>query len=141
MPTPTDDCVQTLDAGGVNGSLSSDCLSDKTPDDGNAQLGTRYARFYTFTLEVPADVTISLTSTDIDDTYPYLLAGAGRNGDVLHRNGDVLHKNDDIDTNSGNYHSRIAQRLQASSYTIEATTYDPETVGGFTLTLNIAASQ
>ena len=125
-PTPTDECVEALGGVSVNGSWDGSCLSDKMPNDGIAEQGDRYARFYTFTLDAQADVAISLTSTQ--DTYLYLLSGAGRDGAVLHKNDDV---------SGGNTNSGITESLQAGSYTIEATTYEVEAEGDFTLTLDI----
>ena len=49
--------------------------------------GDRYTRFYTFTLDEAADVTITLESDE--DTYLYLLEGHGRNGTVLYEEDDI----------------------------------------------------
>ena len=64
-------CVQSLTGAVTNGAWTSDCVSENDTD-----IGTFYARFYTFTLDEPADVTITLTS-DID-TYLYLLRRHGQ---------------------------------------------------------------
>ena len=120
--TPMDSCVQDLGAlsGTVTetGSWANDC--DSTNREG------RYARFYTFTLEEETEVTVDLTSTE--DPYLFLLDGAGRDGTV---NED----NDDIETGINN-NSRIVEILEAGAYTIEATTYDEEITGEFTLTVS-----
>ena len=110
-------CVQTIGAGSVSGSWTSACLT-ANPTHGN----TYYARFYTFTLDAAADVSIALTSDK--PPYLYLLAGAGTAGDVLRQAG-------------GNNQTSIAitDTLQAGSYTIEASTWQPKTLGDFTLTL------
>ena len=110
-------CVQTIGAGSVSGSWTSACLT-ANPTHGN----TYYARFYTFTLDAAADVTISLTSDK--PPYLYLLAGEGTSGDVLRQAG-------------GNSQTSVAitDTLQAGSYTIEASTWQPKTTGDFTLTL------
>ena len=107
--------------GWLTGAWNADCLSDKTP--ATAKAGTRYARFYTFTLDAPASIDVGITSDDVADTYLYLLEGRGNEGSVVNR-GD----------------SRITDQLQTGSYTIEATTYELETVGNFTLTLDISTA-
>ena len=132
-PTP-DACIRRIAGiGWITGSWSSACTSERKPSDANAPAGTRYARFYTFTLDAPSDVTVTLTSQTVSNTYLYLLSGAGRNG-------DALRENDDIDAENGNYGSRIAARLPAGSYTIEATAYNLKTAGDFTLTVDMAAA-
>ena len=131
-PTP-DACIRRIAGiGWITGSWSSACSSARKPIDANAPAGTRYARFYTFTLDAPADVTVTLTSQAVNNTYLYLLSGIGRNGVALHENGD-------IDAENGNYGSRIAARLPAGSYTVEATAYNLKTAGNFTLTVDMAA--
>ena len=120
-PTPAaDNCVDDLGslatAVSRNGSWSSDCTSENR--DGS------YAQFYSFTLGQETQVTIDLTSTE--DTYLYLLAGSGRDG-------AEAASNDDIE--SGNTDSQVVATLAAGTYTIEATTYDADTTGSFTLTV------
>ena len=88
--------------------------------------GDRYSRFYTFTLDQAADVTVTLESDE--DTYLYLLEGHGRSD-------TVLQEEDDIDYPS-NTNSRLAETLQAGDYTIEATTYYADKSGEFTLTIS-----
>ena len=132
-PTP-DACIRRIAGiGWITGSWSSACTSARKPIDANAPAGTRYARFYTFTLDAPADVTVTLTSRDVSNTYLYLLSGVGRDG-------VALHENDDVDAENGDYGSRIAARLPAGSYTIEATAYNLNTAGNFTLTVDMAAA-
>ena len=110
-------CVQAIGPGAVSGRWTSACLT-ANPTHGN----TYYARFYTFTLDAAADVTIALTSDK--PPYLYLLAGAGTAGEVLRQAG-------------GNDQTSVAitDALQAGSYTIEASTWQPKTLGDFTLTL------
>ena len=90
-------------------------MSDKTP--ATAKTGTRYARFYTFTLDAPSSVTVNITSDDVANTYLYLLNGGGNAGSVVNR-GDA----------------QIDERLQPGTYTIEVTTYELKTGGNFMLT-------
>ena len=116
-PAPIAGCVQAVDDGSVDGSWSSDCVSENSPD-GN----TYYARFYTFSLSSQADVAITLTSSV--DTYLLLMSGEGTSGNIVQENG-------------GGTTSRIQTTLQQGSYTIEASTNNPETSGDFTLTLDI----
>ena len=132
-PTP-DACIRRIAGiGWITGSWSSACTSERKPIDANAPVGTRYARFYTFTLDTPANVTVTLTSRDVSNTYIYLLSGIGRDG-------VALYENDDVDAENGNYGSRIAARLPAGSYTVEATAYNLKTAGNFTLTVDMAAA-
>ena len=120
------ECVQALDGNSaVSGSWTGDCLSESTPTGPtDPPSGTRYARFYSFSLTEQADVTITLES----ETDPYLF--------LLDGNGDAVAENDDIDTSGSNYNSRIEMTLAAGDYTIEATTYSREATGDFTLTLS-----
>ena len=114
-------CIRKIGLGWLTGAWNADCLSDKTPP--TAKTGTRYARFYTFTLDAPKSVTVSIASADVADAYLYLLEGVGNDGSVVNR---------------GN--SRISEQLQAGTYTIEATTYELETAGNFTLSMDISTA-
>ena len=105
----------------IEGGWDDTCLSEKDAPGGE---GDRYARFYSFTLAEAADVVISLSSNE--DTYLYLLDGHGKDGDTLHQNDDI---------GAGNLDSHLSVTLQAGNYTIEATTYDAEAEGDFTLTI------
>ena len=122
-PEPVDECVHSLDTSGlrdITGTWDSSCVSEKSAPSG----GTRYARFYTFTLTESADVTITLTSKE--DTYLYLLNDFGKDGVIESENDDIAVGSD---TNS-----RIqVTGLQPGDYTIEATTYNSETSGSFRL--------
>ena len=127
-PTPTsvpgasagNACIERLaDSGRVSETWDDNCLSTNSPDDGN----TYYARFYTFTLVAAADVTITLSAAK--PPYIYLLDGVGRDGDVLQGAGD-----------SSQTSQAISASLQAGSYTIEASTWNPNVTGDFTLTLD-----
>ena len=119
-PTVASHCIHKMGLGWLTGTWSraSGCTSTKTPE--NAEAGTRYARYYTFTLDAPSDVTVMVTSEDVSRTYVYLLEEVGNHGAIV-----------------ATHASRISQRLQPGNYTIEATTYNPRAVGDFTLTLDI----
>ena len=121
-------CIQPLAGNGtVNGTWSNACLSENTPlGDYSYPSGTRYARFYTFTLSETSTITVELESSA--DTYMYLMQGAGKTGAILHYNDDI--------TRNENPNSRISESLPAGDYTIEATTYDVETTGNFTLAVS-----
>ena len=99
-----------------SGQWTGDC--DSTNREG------RHARFYTFSLSQQREVQIDLTSET--DTFLYLLEGAGMDGAIEAENDDV---------ESGNTNSRIEETLAAGAYTIEATTYDADETGSFTLVL------
>ncbi len=107
----------------IEGSWDDTCLSEKAAP---GAAGDRFARFYNFTLSDAADVIIMLTSDE--DTYLYLLDGHGKGG-------TTLHENDDIEAGGVNLNSRISVSLQAGDYTVEATTYNAEIEGAFTLTI------
>ena len=113
-----DSCLAALSGdGATTGRWADDCESEN-------RTGS-YARYYSFTVEVEAEVTITLESEI--DTWLYLLEGAGRTG-------AVRYDNDDID--SDNRNSQIKDTLPAGSYTIEATTYKAGETGSFTLTVS-----
>ena len=107
----------TLPASGKSGSWADDCESEVS-DRG-------YARYYSFTLSESAEVTINLTSEV--DTYLYMRSGSATSG-------TAQHSNDDIE--SGNTNSRITATLTVGTWTIEATTYSPNTTGSFTLNVS-----
>ena len=114
-------CISRIGLGWLTGTWNADCQSTKTPP--TAKEGTRYARYYAFTLDAPSRITVTISSTDVRDTYLYLLRGSGDEGDIINR-GD----------------SEIVEQLAAGTYTIEATTYNLETAGNFTLTLDISTT-
>ena len=127
-PTPTSvagasggACVQQMaDNGRVSSVWDNACLSANAPDDGNAY----YARFYTFTLDTSADVTITLSAAK--PPYIYLLEGVGMDGNLLQDAGNASRTSQTINAS-----------LQAGSYTIEASTWNPNVTGDFTLTLDM----
>jgi hypothetical protein len=118
--TATDACAATtLDANGdYEGAWVADCQSQERSG--------RYARYYTFTLQQQSAVAIGLTSEDAD---PFLYL---REGDA--RSGDSLHENDDVEPGV-NLNSRISETLVVGTYTVEATTYNANEAGSFTLTM------
>ena len=128
-PKPTNECVQPL-AGRteISDALDESCISERPPPHGS---GDRYARFYTFSLEVEKSLTITLASED-SDTFLCLLEGLGKVG-------DIVESNDDIVPNE-NLNSRIDANLQAGDYIVEATTYGAEDSGEFTLVIDDVGS-
>ena len=117
-------CVQSL-GDNFTGSYSigwwaPDCVSANPPRN-----LTYYARFYTFTLRSAAQATITLSSDDASP-YLYLLNGAGTGGSIKREAGSA--------TASA---ATISMSLQPGAYTIEATTWHSETIGDFTLQLEI----
>ena len=141
-PTPTlPACVESLpDNMTVNGTWITDCTSNISAPHGS---GDRYARFYTFTLNEAATVTVTLESPESSaDTYLYLREGSERDGT------EILCENDDYSTPvegttcsninfnlNAQYDSGMLVSLGAGTYTIEATTYAAGTTGSFTLTV------
>ena len=127
MAETTDPCVTPLGTltGAVTeaGSWTGDC--DSTNRSGS------HARFYSFTLEQETEVTIDLTSSQ--DTYLFLLQGAGKDG-------TVVDENDDAESGLPDSGSHITATLDAVTYTIEATTYSAGATGDFTLTITPAGT-
>ena len=116
-------CVESLaGSGSVRGNWSSGCLSANPPSSADY-----YARFYTFTLDAAAQVTVTLSSDSLRPPYLYLLDGAGRDGAVRLSKGSATASS-----------VAISASLGAGAYTIEASTWYSETVGDFTLELEIA---
>ncbi len=116
---PSSDCVSgvAVDGGALAGSWANDCPSVN-------QEGS-YARYYAFVLSEEAEVSITLESDDAD-TYLFLLEDVGTSGAVLHK---------DDDYPGGGTDSQVKETLAAGVYTIEATTYNEGTTGGFTLSV------
>ena len=134
-PVVTDECLIEINgAGTYNGTWDDTCLSENRPQDsadGGEAGSDYYARFYTFTLQEASDVTISLSSDDNPpvDTFLYLMEGSGSDGRLVAENDDI---------SSGNRNSRIDEQfLDAGTYTIEATTYEAESKGEFTLVVDV----
>ena len=129
-PTPTSvasatdyACIERLaGSGSAYGSWAAGCVTANPPPGAENDY---YARFYIFTLDAAARVTITLSSAAAAP-YLYLLNGAGTGGSI------------NQETGSGASSAAITATLQPGSYTIEATTWDDEATGAFTLTLNIA---
>ena len=126
-------CTQPLGSGrissgtlGGSGSWKAGCQLPANRRGG----GPYYAMHYTFSLNLPAEVTIDLTSGD-QDTYLILLEGHGPDGTVFRRDndsGDLLN-------------SRLSHMsLPAGDYTIIASTYWPERTGSFEVSIEAAAS-
>ncbi len=88
-----------------------------------------YTDFYAFTLKAAAQVRIDFESSDFD-TYLKLRSGKSKTG-------DILAEHDDVNYHGGDTDSRIDRRLNAGTYTIEATTFDLDTSGDYTLTLSV----
>ncbi len=153
VPTPTpapiadDPCIgEFTDSGSKDGRWSAECesvTSSRLIIDTGRGSGPHYALYYTFTLDSPADVTVTLDSDE--DTFLYLLAGKGANVAALGAL-DVQRHNDDhgspVETdacaNDGDleqYDSCITTSLAPGDYTIETTTYSSGATGAFTVTL------
>ena len=140
LPAPlADACVHVQSEDDeISGEWSDDCASDSREG--------RYARYYSFYLTESADLTVTLESTH--DTYLYLHEGWREDG---LNEGAALCENDDYasvvtgtdtscrsiesdlgsDTDSG-----LSASLRTGTYTIEATTYDEDVTGEFTLIIS-----
>ena len=132
-PPPTNQCtlhnLGTVSTPGATrartGTLGRDCVSPNQPILG-AGSGF-HARFYRFTLGRAADVTIDMTSSNID-SFLFLRRGANIRGSRLASDDDGGRGND----------ARITRRLGAGTYTIEATSVSSGDTGTFRLTLTVA---
>ena len=125
-PAPTADCVLdmgTLPTGSaiIDGTWDSAC--------GSTHRSGSYARYFSFTLTKITRVWIELHSEE--DTYMYLLSGAGSAGTVLEQ--------DDNDASGTN--SQIRRTLSEGTYTVEATTHDSDVTGNFTFAIYFAGAQ
>ena len=113
----------------IEGIWDDTCLSENRPaDEEGPGEGDYYARFYTISVSADRRVTISLSSEE--DTYLYLLKGEGKDGEIVASNDDVIRY---INLDS----QVVVDVREAGDYTIEATTYQKETSGEFTLTVAI----
>ena len=110
----------------VEGSWTGDCVSDRPAEQSP---GDRYARYYTFEIAEESNVSISLTSAE-QDTYLYLTKGVSTSG-------DLVDENDDVAPGSDTDSLIEVQELAAGEYTIEATTFNAEETGEFTLTVSV----
>jgi hypothetical protein len=111
-PTCTETSPITLNKA-TSGSWESSCHS--------VQRSGRYARFFTFSLPSTTSVQIDLESGE--DAFLYLLRGAAPTGEVM---------SSDDDGGDGE-NARLTRRLEAGTYTVEATTYEAGTAGRFTV--------
>ncbi|GEM_PF-1735121 len=113
----------------IEGTWDEYCLSENRPNDGiGPGSGDYYARFYTVTLGANKKIEVSLSSEE--DTYLYLMRGAGKDGTIETLNDDIAPR--------VNLNSRIEfENSEAGEFTIEATTYGRETSGEFTLAIEI----
>ena len=122
--TSTTECVTVIGRNSnTSGVWNTSCRSEARP--GNQ------TRYYGFTLGKAAEVTVRLESSDSgaekDDTYLYLRRNNATSGPAVHENDD----------HNRNIHvSLINAKLEAGTYTIEATTYSPGETGSYKLFLN-----
>ena len=126
IATPTDPCFEAM-SGAVNivRIWDSSCLSENRPNGGRA--GDYYARFFTFTIDEAATISIMVTSEI--DTYMYLMKGSAKDGVIEVENDDFIQY---VNLNAG-----IEDfALDAGSYTIESTAYDVEKSGNFRLVVS-----
>ena len=126
IATPTDPCFEAI-SGAVNivRSWDSSCLSEDRPNPDRT--GDYYARFFTFTIDEAATISVMVTSEI--DTYMYLMKGSAKDGVVEVENDDFIRY---VNLNAG-----IEDfPLDAGSYTIEATAYDVEKSGNFRLVVS-----
>ena len=134
-PVVTDECLNEIDGDGIySGTWDNTCLSENRPqdsDDGGEAGRDYYARFYTFTLDEAADVTVTLTSDDDPkvDTFLYLMEGSSADGTIETENDDISGNNRDSSIED--------YTLSKGTYTIEATTYEAGKTGDFTLVVEI----
>ena len=118
---------------GTAASYSSTDAEWSAEDCESEQRTGRYSDYYTFTLDAPKKVTIDLTSTDQSNTYLYLFEGRHLRGTLLES--DDNDGNVSPSTSADNKYARIVRTLQPGSYTIEATTYQANRTGDYTISV------
>ncbi len=120
-------CITSLGAisgtSTLQGAWTDECVSS------NRRLGTKYARYFSFQLATAADLTIELVSGE--DPYLILMEGAGTSGTMRARN------DDSGDDGLGHFNSRITYQATAGNYTAEATPYNSNTTGDFTISIEV----
>ena len=116
---PDASCISDL------GNLSGTAVNDGqwTGACGSSNDEGHYARYFTFSLNQIAVVSIELHSSEVD-TYLYLMRDAGTDGEILFETLDY--------TSSSSPRTQIQETLEQGTYTIEAGPWDIET-GSFTL--------
>ena len=77
----------------IEGSWDDDCISEQTPISPR-QRGDFYTRLYTFETTADRAVTITLRSSEVEDTFLYLLEDWGPDGDVVEFNDDIDERDD-----------------------------------------------
>ena len=113
------------------GSSISSCISEQDAEAPRTQ-GDFYSHYFTFEITADRPVTITLTSSNVDDTFLYVLDGWGTDKGVVAFNDDY----------GGGYYSQIVfESLGEGKYTIEATTYEPWKTGNFTLTVAMEVAE
>lgn len=120
-PAPsTSTCIEEIAIGAsVSATWASTCTS--------AHRSGSYARYYRFSATSTRSVTITLSSA-ATDSYLFLLRGSDRDGAIVAEDDD----------SAGNLNSRIVATVTAGTYVIEATTFDPDRTGAFSLSLAVS---
>ena len=118
-------CIETVvGTTTIYGTWESGCES-------TARAGS-YARFYTFTLDDPGDLAVTLESEL--DTYLYIREGEGTSGHIVHEDDDDDHSVFNLTSSTD---ASISESLESGTYTIEATTFHAGLSGNFTLNVHI----
>lgn len=113
-----DTCFETIQFNQtVAATWGSDCLS--------VNRSGSYARFFSFNVDHTLPFSLGLFS-ELEDGYVYLLRGEGKDGKILLENDDF---NEDMQR------SFLESTLEPGVYTVEATTFFPDSTGNFSLTL------
>ena len=122
-PTPQT-CV--TDLGSIDGTTS--VTGEWTADCDSTHRPGKYAKFFTFEIPAAAEVTIELVGSE--DPFLFLLEGSGTSGRILKKNDDSQ------DSTLGWTNSRIVRTQLAGTYTAEATTFNNNRTGTFTISIN-----
>ena len=126
-PPATGDCTSAIEKedGSLQGQWTTGCQSRTAAPGGP---GPRYAKFYRLTLTQAAEVAVTLRSAEAD-AYLYIRRNNADSGEPVN--------SPEIDDDAGSGTNAYAlENLDAGTYTIEATTHDPDDTGLFTITVS-----
>ena len=130
-PTPDSCSIESLDLTSGSTTLTGE-LTDECPgvNQQNRNGVSSYGEFYSFSLDRRSSVTIEMTAEYPPvDSYLFLLEGHSKSGDY------IVH-NDDFEFPTTR-NAKIVKEIGSGDYTIEATSYHPNSAGAFSLSVQV----